>query len=186
MLFAEGKATENSIKRARTHIVGEYLIIPGRSVDSDPRRDRKDFPGKPQREIIGLRVRSFSTDTAEHPEHCEFSGLRVLRVKLLEALPAEAMGEVSRRSVADVSLKNLPLAVLVTDFLARCTDGQQAAQQLYLAEGSLEFVDQVLAFGLGVFSATDVAKDDATKLIPFSIREDDRGYLDGKCGSVGV
>jgi len=54
MLFAEGKATENSIKRARTHIVGEYLIIPGRSVDSDPRRDRRDFQGNRDEKSVAL------------------------------------------------------------------------------------------------------------------------------------
>ncbi len=93
-------------------------------------------------------------------------------IKALNACWAEAVREIRARAVPDVSLKLLPRAILVADFLAGGADGQKAAQLMDPAERLLQFGNELRGLSIGRNTGTDVADDGAGELLS----------LDGKYG----
>ena len=61
---------------------------------------------------------------------------RQVRVELLDAIRAYAVGEGGIGVFLDVALHLAPIALVVADFLATGADGQQPAQRLHVARAS--------------------------------------------------
>lgn len=77
-------------------------------------------------------------------------------VKPFCAFGAQAVGKFRLRMLADIILDPVPIAGVVADLLASGTNGQQAAQRLYLGKGLAQLPDQSFAFFFCNCSLTDL------------------------------
>ena len=87
------------------------------------------------------------------------AAFRQVRVQLLDAIRADAVGEGGIGVFLDVALHLAPIALVVADFFATGADGQQPAQGLHAGEGFLQVQDELVAFGLVLFPRGDVFLD---------------------------
>ena len=59
----------------------------------------------------------------------------LFRIELCGAFRADAVTELHLSMVPDVVFDLVPVALVVADFLARCTDGQDSSESIQLAHG---------------------------------------------------
>ena len=101
------------------------------------------------------------------------TGVSMSRIESGSAFGTDPMSEIRMRVIADIEFEHLPLAFLIADLLAGCTNRQQTAKSLHFRQCFLQFEDQTLSFALGGLAIADVADDQTCSVVAVRIPEYD-------------